>query len=144
MNDQIGLLEAVAENTEMGKNTLAQMLPMAEDEAFRAELNRQREGYCRLNQRAHRAMAGCGGCVKGQSEWAKLNTRMGIAMETLRDHSAGKLADMLVEGSNQGVMDCVKSRREFPDAGAEALQLSEELERFQQQNIEALKRFLGS
>ena len=66
MNDQIGLLEAVAENTEMGKNTLAQMLPMAEDEAFRAELNRQREGYCRLNQRAHRAMAGCGGCVQGQ------------------------------------------------------------------------------
>ena len=142
MNDNIGLLEAVAENTEMGKNTLEQLIPMASDEAFRAELQREQDGYHRLNQRAHVAMAESGGCVRGQSGWAKANTKMGIAMETLRDKSTGKLAEMLVEGSNQGVMDCVKSRKEFPSASPEAMALSGELEAFQQKNIEALKRFL--
>ncbi len=142
MKDNIGLLEAVAENTEMGKNTLEQMLPMAKDEAFRAEMRRQQDGYRRLNQRAHMAMAECGGCVRGQSRWAKANAKMGIAMETLCDRSTGKLAEMLVEGSNQGIMDCVRSRDEFPEASPEALSLSEELETFQQDNIEALKRFL--
>lgn len=142
MRDDIGLLEAVAENTEMGKNTLEQMIPMAKDEAFRGEMRRQQDGYHKLNQRAHVAMAECGGCVKGQSRWAKANTKMGIAMETLRDRSTGKLAEMLVEGSNQGIMDCVRSRDEFPEASSEAKALSVELERFQQDNIEALKRFL--
>lgn len=37
-NDNLNLLEAVVQNTEMGKNTLEQIVPMTEDPAFRAEL----------------------------------------------------------------------------------------------------------
>ena len=32
-NDNLNMLEAVVQNTEMGKNTLAQILPMAGDAA---------------------------------------------------------------------------------------------------------------
>ena len=41
-NDNLNMLEAVVQNTEMGKNTLAQILPMAGDARFKAELIRQR------------------------------------------------------------------------------------------------------
>ena len=41
-NDNLNLLEAVVQNTEMGKNTLEQILPMTQDTRFRAELLRQR------------------------------------------------------------------------------------------------------
>ena len=40
-NDNLNLLEAVVQNTEMGKNTLEQIVPMTDDVQFKAELLRQ-------------------------------------------------------------------------------------------------------
>lgn len=37
-NDNLNLLEAVVQNTEMGKNTLEQIVPMTDDVQFKAEL----------------------------------------------------------------------------------------------------------
>ena len=68
------MLEAIVQNTEMGKNTLDQLVPMAEDEQFKAELLRQRNIYRQLNQEAHAAIDACGGSAQGQSAMAKLNT----------------------------------------------------------------------
>lgn len=66
-NDNLNLLEAVVQNTEMGKNTLEQIVPMTEDPAFRAELLRERNLYRELNQEAHTAIEACGGTAQGQS-----------------------------------------------------------------------------
>ena len=115
-NDNLNLLEAVVQNTEMGKNTLEQIVPMTEDPAFRAELLRERNLYRELNQEAHTAIEACGGTAQGQSIMAKLNTKMGIGMKTLTDRSTRNLAEMLSEGSSQGVMDCIKSQKDYPGA----------------------------
>ena len=48
-NDNLNLLEAVVQNTEMGKNTLEQIVPMTEEPRFKAELLRQRNIYRELN-----------------------------------------------------------------------------------------------
>ena len=66
-NDNLNLLEAVVQNTEMGKNTLEQIVPMTDDTQFKAELLRQRNLYHQLNQEAHTAMEACGGTAQGQS-----------------------------------------------------------------------------
>ena len=55
-NDNLNLLEAVVQNTEMGKNTLEQIVPMTDDVQFKAELLRQRNVYHQLNQEAHTAI----------------------------------------------------------------------------------------
>ena len=75
-NDNLNMLEAIVQNTEMGKNTLDQLVPMAEDEQFKAELLRQRNIYRQLNQEAHAAIDACGGSAQGQSAMAKLNTKV--------------------------------------------------------------------
>ena len=81
-NDNLNLLEAVVQNTEMGKNTLEQIVPMTDDVQFKAELLRQRNVYHQLNQEAHTAIEACGGTAQGQSAMAKLNTKMGISMKS--------------------------------------------------------------
>ena len=90
-NDNLNMLEAIVQNTEMGKNTLDQLVPMAEDEQFKAELLRQRNIYRQLNQEAHAAIDACGGSAQGQSAMAKFNTKMGISMKTLTDKSTRNL-----------------------------------------------------
>ena len=141
-NDNLNLLEAVVQNTEMGKNTLEQILPMTQDTRFRAELLRQRNQYQQLNQEAHTAMGACGGTAQGQSTMAKLNTRMGIGIKTLADKSTRNLAEMLSEGSSQGVMDCIKSCKDYPNAAPGAKRLAQRLQDFEEDNRIRLEQFL--
>lgn len=141
-NDNLSLLEAVVQNTEMGKNTLEQIVPMTDDVQFKAELLRERNIYRELNQEAHTAIEACGGTAQGQSAMAKLNTRMGIGMKTLTDKSTRNLAEMLSEGSGQGVMDCIKSQKDYPDAAPGSKRLMQKVQDFEEDNRIRLERFL--
>ena len=141
-NDNLSLLEAVVQNTEMGKNTLEQIVPMTDDVQFKAELLRERNIYRELNQEAHTAIEACGGTAQGQSAMAKLNTRMGIGMKTLTDKSTRNLAEMLSEGSSQGVMDCIKSQKDYPDAAPGSKRLMQKVQDFEEDNRIRLEGFL--
>ena len=141
-NDNLSLLEAVVQNTEMGKNTLEQIVPMTDDVQFKAELLRERNIYRELNQEAHTAIEACGGTAQGQSAMAKLNTRMGIGMKTLTDKSTRNLAEMLSEGSSQGVMDCIKSQKDYADAAPGSKRLMQKVQDFEEDNRIRLERFL--
>ena len=141
-NDNLSLLEAVVQNTEMGKNTLEQIVPMTDDVQFKAELLRERNIYRELNQEAHTAIEACGGTAQGQSAMAKLNTRMGIGMKTLTDKPTRNLAEMLSEGSSQGVMDCIKSQKDYPDAAPGSKRLMQKVQDFEEDNRIRLERFL--
>ena len=89
-NDNLNLLEAVVQNTEMGKNTLEQILPMTNDVQFKAELLRQRNIYHQLNQEAHTAIEACGGSAQGQSTMAKLVVDVALAQQfSLELHIVG-------------------------------------------------------
>ena len=79
--DNEKMLQEIVQNTEMGKNTLEQILPMTNDVQFKAELLRQRNIYHQLNQEAHTAIEACGGSAQGQS------TRFIMPMEVM--HSWG-------------------------------------------------------
>ena len=141
-NDNLSLLEAVVQNTEMGKNTLEQIVPMTDDTQFKAELLRERNIYRELNQEAHTAIEACGGSAQGQSAMAKFNTKMGISMKTLTDKSTRNLAEMLSEGSSQGVMDCIKSQKDYPDAAPGSKRLMQRLQDFEEDNRIKLEQFL--
>lgn len=141
-NDNLSLLEAVVQNTEMGKNTLEQLVPMTEDARFRAELLRQRNIYRELNQEAHTAMEACGGSAQGQSTMAKLNTKVSIGMKTLTDKSTRNLAEMLTQGSGMGVVDCIKSQKDYPDAAPGSKRLLQKLQEFEEDNRIRLEQFL--
>ena len=81
--ENMALLQEVARGTEMGKNTLEQMLPLTEDRLLRAELLEEQRGYRTLNQRAHTAIAALGGETEGAGSLEKLGAKMGILSRTL-------------------------------------------------------------
>ena len=107
-----------------------------------AELLRQRNIYHQLNQEAHTAIEACGGSAQGQSTMAKLNTKMGIGLKTLTDKSTRNLAEMLSEGSSQGVMDCIKSQKDYPDAAPGSKRLMQKLQDLEEENRLKLEQFL--
>ena len=141
-NDNLSLLEAVVQNTEMGKNTLEQIVPMTDDVQFKAELLRERNIYRELNQEAHTAIEACGGTAQGQSAMAKLNTKVSIGMKTITDKSTRSLAEMLTQGSGMGVVDCIKSQKDYPDAAPGSKRLMQKLQDFEEDNRLKLEQYL--
>ena len=76
-------------------------------------------------------MAALGEQSHGQSPAVKLMSKMGIWTETLTDRSTRNLADMVIQGANQGVMDCEKARKDHPAASTGALGLLNELQQLE-------------
>lgn len=140
--DNNQMLEAILENAEMGEGTLNQMIPMAEDPQFKAELERERNVYHEMASQAELCLTAAGESPKGQSMLAKVNTRLGIQMKTLTDKSTRNLAQMLSQGSYQGVLDCRKCESDFPEATSGAKKMLRELEQFQEESCQRLETYL--
>lgn len=112
-SDNEAMLQEIVQNTEMGKNTLDELMGLTYDQKLKDEMMRQKNEYRRLNQQAHTALDAIGAQAKGQSAAARMSVSMGIRTRTMLDKSTRNLATMLAEGSGQGVLDCWVSVKQF-------------------------------
>ncbi|MFR7451495.1 MAG: hypothetical protein ACLUUL_05220 [Gemmiger sp.] len=125
--DNEAMLQEVVQNTEMGKNTLEEIMGLTHDQALKDEIMRQRNAYRQLNQQAHTALDAIGCEAKGQSAAARMSVSMGIRTRTMLDKSTRNLATMLAEGSGQGVLDCKRAETDYPLASPGAHKLMQQL-----------------
>ena len=131
MTDNEAMLQEIVQNTEMGKNTLDEMMGLTHDQKLKDEMLRQRKEYRRINQQAHNALDAIGAEAKGQSAAARMSVSMGIRTRT-----------MLAEGSGQGVLECRKAESDFPEASPGAHRLMQELCSFEASAEQAWREFV--
>ncbi len=141
-SDNEKMLQEIVQNTEMGKNTMDEMLTLARDQKLKDEMMRQKREYRRINQQAHAALDAIGAEAKGQSAAAKMSVSMGIRTRTMMDKSNRNLATMLAEGSGQGVLDCKRAESDYPQASPGARKLMQELCDFQAQAEQTWREFV--
>ena len=125
--DNEAMLQEVVQNTEMGKNTLEEIMGLTHDQALKDEIMRQRNAYRQLNQQAHTALDAIGCGARGQGAAARMSVSMGIRTRTMLDKSTRNLATMLAEGSGQGVLDCKRAETDYPLASPGAHKLMQQL-----------------
>ena len=113
-SDNEKMLQEIVQNTEMGKNTLDELMGLTHDQRLKDEMMRQKREYRRINQAAHTALDAIGAQAHGQSAAARMSVSMGIRTRTMLDKSTRNLATMLAEGSGQGVLDCKRAETDYP------------------------------
>lgn len=142
MNDKEKLLTAVLQNSEMGTSAIRQIFPSVSDSTLRTELRHQLAEYekqhnnvCRQMQLLH---------MKGKpiSPMAKAMSSMGIAMKTAADNSSQHLAEMLIQGTNMGIIEINKALNSAKDISGSLKNDTKELLRKEQQYIDRLKSYL--
>ena len=139
MEQNVKLLEAIVKCGEMGRGTLDHMSDINENGAFAASMQIQQNEYEAIREEAARQLAAMGRSVEQLSVMEKLNTAMGVKMNTLADKSARHMAEMLIQGSTMGIVDLTKAMRDNPGAGAEVQALADRMVQFMQRNIEEMK-----
>ena len=142
MEQNVKLLEAIVKCGEMGRGTLDHMSDINENGAFAASMQIQQNEYEAIREEAARQLAAMGRSVEQLSVMEKLNTAMGVKMNTLADKSARHMAERLIQGSTMGIVDLTKAMRDNPGAGAEVQALADRMVQFMQRNIEEMKVYL--
>ena len=64
------------------------------------------------------------------------------AMQTLADKSPSHISEMLIIGSNMGVINAVKNLKKYQSIEPKIVRLMEKLLKFEENNIQQLKEFL--
>lgn len=126
----------------MGVDTIEQLLDIVEDVAFKNQLQSQYNEYKEINETAKSLLNTKGYDEQGISTFKKIKSDLMINMQTLTDKSSSHVAEMMIIGSNMGVIDAIKNIKKYKDAEADIVNLMEKLKAFEEKNITLLKTFL--
>ncbi|HHW00441.1 MAG TPA: hypothetical protein GXX36_12910 [Clostridiaceae bacterium] len=142
MNGNAELLNFIYQNSQMGVHTLEQLIGIVEDEKFKKHLESQYKEYQEIHKAAQEMLNKNGYDEKGLSTFEKIRSYIMVNMQTLTDKSSSHIAEMLIIGSNMGIIDAVKNIKKYQDAEPEIINLMKRLLEFEENNVQELKEFL--
>lgn len=142
MNGNAELLNYIYQNSQMGTDTIKQLLNIVEDTDFKNQLQSQYNEYKGIHETAKNLLNKNGYDEKGIGTFEKIKTYLMINIQTLTDHSVSHIAEMMIIGSNMGIIDTIKNTKKYKDAEPEILSLMMNLNEFEENNISMLKKFL--
>ena len=143
MTDNTKLLQSIYQNAQMGVRTLEQMLGFTEEGPLKKHMEAQLHGYRDLAAEAESLLKKTGSVPLGLNAFEKARTTVTVSMESLTDKSPSHLAEMLLIGSNMGVIDALKNLRRFEgEADRDLCGLMRKALDFEENNAERLKKFI--
>lgn len=136
-------LDAIYKNAKMGADSIINLLPKVEDDAMRSVMTAQLDGYERYAACAARALKKKGVEPREENIMTRFSAKMGMAFNTMLDSTGTHIAEMMLEGSNMGIVDLTRLLNHYSLAqDSEAVRLAREVVRFEEGNLEQLKRYL--
>lgn len=140
--DTAQLYDRCARNCEQAVDALVQLAPITGNPVMKAEMRSQEKMYRKFRRQAQNGVRQQGAQPSRQGGFSQMCMDMGIQMKARMDPSDRNLAQMLAEGSSQGVTGCVMARRDCTGASDDARLLAEKLERFESEAERKWREFL--
>lgn len=140
---EINLLNELYRNSELGKLSLEKVIKHCEDGELKHVLLSSYEEFDLFSGTVAAEITERGDTPKNNNVFKNTMMKTSIAMTTAFDNSSNKLADMVVQGNNMGIIDVNKLINAYVGrVGEEAMNLARELLRIEQRSLDDLKRFL--
>lgn len=136
------LLLHVYQTAEMGRDGIRSVLAYSNEPAMTQALRRQEREYRLLQEEAAQLLRERQVEPESIGVVAKVSAEVMSGIKTMLDHSATKLAELMIQGSTMGVTKSLRTLRDcqFRDESVRAL--GERLLQTEQANIEEMKKFL--
>ena len=136
------LLNCVYRGARTGQQAIDDLMPRVHDRAFASDLETQRSQYCEIGREAASRMADLGETPVPVGELKRLGMKIGVAMNTMANDDTSYLAQLMIKGSNMGVINLTKAMNRAAGVSGQAMELAGKLVTAQQNNIERLKTYL--
>lgn len=132
----------IQRNTEMAIKAIDTISDKVYDEALAAQISRQSLKYARLRGEAVQALLDDKAEPYHTNQLTDMMLKAAIHYNTLLNTSTGHIAELMIKGSNNGVLELEKVLRHNETAGEKPRMLAKELLDFEQKNISTLKDYL--
>ena len=140
--DDVNVLDELNKGTCMGRDAIKMILDKVNDEGLRKELEKEYNNYKELSDRIVELYPEYDeGEPHETNILNKAMTWYGIEMKTLLDDTSSKLAELIMQGVNMGI---IEGRRllNSKDIDEQVHELTQRYVDMQEESVENLKKFL--
>lgn len=142
-NKDIKIVNYIMQNCEMGISSLKKLREMLESNEMQQELSEELKSYKSIYDKASRVNENLHGERTPVNMMQKLMAKMGVTMNMMMDKSDSHIAEMLIQGTNMGIIELNKILNSNPDySNEEILSILKELLDFEERRINKLKAYL--
>ena len=141
-NPDKAVLNSIYRNAKTGVEAITDLLPKVSDRAFKADIMTQQGQYESISKEAASRLINLGTEPVPVGTMQKLGMKMGTAMNTLTNDETSHLAELMIKGSNMGIINMTKVVNGYSSAAPETLGLAQKLIKSEQNNIARLKAYL--
>lgn len=141
-NNEVNVLDEVNKGATMGTDAIFFVLDKVEDKDFKKVLEEQYQGYKKISNRICELYPEYSEKKPHEtSTMDKVMTWYGIEMRTMKDDSTSKIAELIMQGTNMGI---IEGRRllNHNKMDKEVHKILDEFVKFQEKAIETLKKYL--
>ena len=136
-------VNAIYQNINAGTQSIEDILPKIEDDAFKKEVAEIQSDYMALGKECEMfAKSEKIEGFKGNSWLEKARMWMSVNMSTMTDHSNRKIAELLLIGTFMGYVNCVKDASDHKNISKELDEILEKLKTYERQSMEKLFKYL--
>ena len=141
-NGEVNVLDELNKGASMGEDAIHFMLDKVQDEAFRNELHVQYGKYKAITDQISELYPKYSEKKPHTtSTMNKVMTWYGIEMKTFMDSSTSKLAELIMQGTNMGIIEGRRLLNQ-KDTDPKVHKLLQEYVDMQEDAVEKLKKFL--
>ncbi len=140
--DDKQLLGDICQLADTGMEAAGTVLQKVDDPALREEIEEQYNDYSNAKAKAEQALIDAGAFPKGNSPIQKASMWGAIQMQTIGDNSSDHIAEIMIKGTNSGIIDLTKDISQCQNASDSTVRLAKHFIKAEQRHIENLKTFL--
>lgn len=142
-NKDVKIVNYIMQNCEMGISSLKKLRELLESNEMQQELSEELKSYKSIYDKASRVNENLHGERTPVNMMQKLMAKMGVTMNMMMDKSDSHIAEMLIQGTNMGIIELNKILNSNPDySNEEILSILKELLEFEERRINKLKAYL--
>lgn len=139
---EVEILQEISKNSKTGIDGINFILDKVKNEDLYALLINEKREYNNIYDRAKEILIQMDSNVEDTSAVQKTMSWMGIEFSTLTDSSSSKIAEILMQGNEMGIVKGIKTLNSMDDENPEIRNLLKDFISLQQKNNEDLKKYL--
>lgn len=140
--EEVSVYREIQKNAEMAITAIDTISDKVYNDALALQIARESLKYSDIRGRAVDKL------LQGKAEpyrtrpFSELMLKSGIHMNTMLNTSTSHIAELMIQGSNRGIVDMCKTLNRYPELKGQAMEMAKELMDFEEKNIERLKKYL--
>ena len=142
-NQNLNILDEINKGATMGMDAISFVSEKAEDDTFKKVLDVEYDKYEDISRRVNNIYSNY--TNKDPHETTPMNKVMtwyGIQMQTMTDNTTSKLSELLMKGTNMGIIEGRRLINQNPYAAEDVKSVLNDFVVMQEDSVETLKKYL--